>query len=82
MFGKMCPIWAVILIEFVFAYGLACVPELSVCLFQPALLHSAACPDSVSCFVLQKPAECSNNRIKDMARRYIMIRLTVLSPKC
>ena len=44
MFGRMLPIWAVILVEFCFAYALACLPQFPVCVLFAAVLYPALCP--------------------------------------
>lgn len=55
MFGKMCPIWAVILIEFIFAYGLECVMgspcsfRLACKNFEPGKTHPVIFESAIIC---------------------------------
>jgi hypothetical protein len=55
MFGRMLPIWAVILIEFCFAYGLECIMgspcsfRLTAKLFDPAKTHPVIFETAIIC---------------------------------
>lgn len=55
MFGKMLPIWAVILIEFCFAYGLECVMgspcsfKLASAVFEPGKTHPVMFETTIIC---------------------------------